>query len=71
MFAEEYKGINSFLIGASNLLCKYGVKRETRYNICYELPEPFFFKITEPTARIVPFLAVNGVKPYRMQNPYG
>lgn len=27
MFAEEYKGINSFLIGASNLLCKYGVKR--------------------------------------------
>lgn len=53
MFAEEYKGINSFLIGASNLLCKYGVKRETRDNICYELPEPFFFKIVEPTARIV------------------
>lgn len=53
MFAEEYKGINSFLVGASNLLCKYGVKRETRDNICYELPEPFYFKITEPTARIV------------------
>ena len=53
MFTEEYKGINSFLVGASNLLCKYGVKRETRGNICYELPEPFYFKITEPTARIV------------------
>ena len=53
MFAEEYKGINSFLVGASNLLCKYGVKRETRDNICYELPEPFYFKIAEPTARIV------------------
>ena len=53
MFAEEYKGINSFLVGASNLLCKYGVKRETRDNICYELPEPFYFKLTEPTSRIV------------------
>ena len=53
MFTEEYKGINSFLVGASNLLRKYGVKRETRDNMCYELPEPFFFKITEPTARIV------------------
>ena len=53
MFTEEYKGINSFLVGASNLLCKYGVKRETRGNICYELPAPFYFKITEPTARIV------------------
>ena len=53
MFAEEYKGINSFLVGASNLLCKYGVKRETRNSICYELPEPFYFKITKPTARIV------------------
>lgn len=53
MFAEEYKGINSFLVGASNLLRKYGVKRETRDAVCYELPEPFYFKMTEPTARVV------------------
>lgn len=53
MFSEEYKGINSFLVGASNLLRKFGVERCTRGNTCYELPEPFFFKITEPTARIV------------------
>ena len=53
MFTEEYKGINSFLVGASNLLRKYGVKRETRGSVCYELPEPFYFKITEPTARLI------------------
>ena len=53
MFTEEYKGINSFLVGASNILQKYGVKRETRGSVCYELPEPFYFKITEPTARII------------------
>ena len=53
MFTEEYKGINSFLVGASNLLREYGVKRETRGSVCYELPEPFYFKITEPTATII------------------
>lgn len=66
MFTEEYKGINSFLVGASNLLRKYGVERETRGNICYELPEPFYFKITEPTARIVtiPCRKWNKILPY-------
>lgn len=66
MFVEEYKGINSFLVGASNLLCKYGIKREIRNNICYELPEPFYFKITEPTARIVtiPCRKWNKILPY-------
>ena len=53
MFTAEYKGINSFLVGASSLLLKYGVKRKTRGHNCVELPEPFMFKITDPTARIV------------------
>ena len=66
MFAEEYKGINSFLVGASNLLHKYGVERQTRNNVCYELPEPFYFKITEPTARVVniPCRGWNKTLPY-------
>ena len=53
MYAETYAGINSFLIGASKLLVKEGVKRETRGNVCYELPEPAMFKITNPIAREV------------------
>lgn len=53
MHSETYTGINSFLTGACRLLVKEGVKRETRGEICYELPEPFLFKITDPTARIV------------------
>lgn len=53
MYAETYAGINSFLIGASKLLVKEGIKRETRGNVCYELPEPAMFKITNPIAREV------------------
>lgn len=53
MHSETYTGINSFLTGACRLLVKEGVKRETRGEISYELPEPFLFKITDPTARIV------------------
>ena len=53
MFTAEYKGINDFLVNSSRLLLKYGVARETRGKKCYELPEPFMFKITEPTARLV------------------
>lgn len=53
MFTAEYKGINSFLIGASSLLLKHGIKRKTRGYDCIELPEPIMFKITDPTARIV------------------
>ena len=53
MFAAEYNGINDFLVGASQLLLEHGVKRETRGNYCYELPEPFVFKISDPTARWV------------------
>lgn len=53
MFTAEYKGINSFLVGASKLLLEHGVKRETRGKVCYELPEPFMFKITNPKARLI------------------
>lgn len=53
MFTAEFTGINDFLVKSSQLLLKYGVARETRGYICYELPEPFMFKITEPTARLV------------------
>lgn len=53
MYTEEYTGINSFLVGASRLLLKEGVRRETRGKICYELPEPFMFKITNPKARLI------------------
>lgn len=51
MFTAEYEGINSFLVGASKLLIEYGVRRETRGKICWELPSPFMFKINNPTAR--------------------
>lgn len=53
MHSETYTGINSFLVGASKLLVEEGIRREVRGSICYELPEPFLFKITEPTAREV------------------
>ncbi len=53
MYAIENSGINDFLVKASQLLLKDGVKRETRGYVCYELPEPALFKINNPTARIV------------------
>lgn len=53
MYSETYAGINSFLVGASKLLVEEGRIREVRGLISYELPEPFLFKITDPTARIV------------------
>lgn len=53
MYSETYEGINSFLIGASKLLRKEGVRRETRGSVCFELPEPAIFKITTPQAREV------------------
>ncbi len=53
MYTAEYEGINSFLVGASNLLLKEGVKRNTRGFSCKELPTPFIFRIKNPTARVV------------------
>ena len=66
MFTAEYKGINSFLVGASNLLLDNGVKRITRGHTCWELPAPFMFKITNPTARwvTIPVRKWNTVLPY-------
>lgn len=51
MYTETYAGINAFLIGASKLLVSEGVRRETRGSVCFELPEPAMFKITNPLAR--------------------
>lgn len=53
MFTAEYEGINSFLVGASSLLLREGVKRNTRGFNCIELPEPFIFKLNNPTSRLV------------------
>lgn len=53
MYTAEYKGINTFLVGASALLLKEGVRRKTRDQVCVELPGPFIFRITDPTARLV------------------
>jgi thymidylate synthase len=66
MFTAEYKGINSFLVGASNLLLDNGIKRITRGNTCWELPAPFMFKISNPTARwiTIPQRKWNTVLPY-------
>ena len=66
MHSETYKGINSFLVGASKLLVEEGRKREVRASVCYELPEPFLFKITNPTARevTIPERKWNKILPY-------
>lgn len=53
MYTAEYIGINHFLVEASTLLLKEGVKRNTRGFNCIELPKPFMFKITDPRARII------------------
>jgi thymidylate synthase len=53
MYTAEYNGINTFLVDASALLLKEGVRRKTRGFSCIELPEPFMFKITDPTSRLV------------------
>lgn len=51
MYSAEYSGVNSFLVESCKLLLKEGVMRETRGSKCYELPEPYMFKITNPCAR--------------------
>ncbi len=66
MYTAEYEGINAFLVGASTLLLKEGVKRNTRGFNCKELPAPFMFKISNPTARLVtiPERNWNPILPY-------
>lgn len=51
MYTAEYEGINSFLTGSCRLLLSEARKRETRGNTCYELSEPYMFKIKNPCAR--------------------
>lgn len=53
MYQAEYPGVNAFLRDSCRLLLKEGIRRETRGKVCYELPEPYMFKITDPTSRIV------------------
>lgn len=53
MYQAEYSGINAFLRDSCRLLLNKGVQRKTRDKICYEFPEPYIFKILDPTARIV------------------
>lgn len=53
MYQAEYSGINAFLKGSCELILSEGRPRETRGNICYELPEPYMFKVSNPTARLI------------------
>lgn len=53
MYQAEFLGINSFLRDSCRLLLKEGVCREIRNQVCYELPEPYMFKISDPTSRII------------------
>lgn len=49
----EFKGINTFLVGMSDILLTTCVERTTRGFKCFELPEPVIIKITNPLARFV------------------
>jgi len=53
MYTAEYNGINSFLIGMSQILLDEGVERNTRGHKCWELPEPVMIKIKNPLSRWV------------------
>lgn len=63
MYSLEFEGINSFLIGTSRLLLEEGVKREVRNSTCYELPEPYMFKIHNPCARHITIPQRKWLKP--------
>lgn len=51
MVYTEFEGINSFLVGSASILLENGVQRTTRGFSCQELPNPFMFRINNPTAR--------------------
>lgn len=53
MQTAEYSGINTFLVGMSDLLLSSSVERITRSFKCFELPNPIIIKITNPCARLV------------------
>lgn len=51
MYTAEFEGINAFLVESCKLLVKEARIRNTRGERCYELSEPYMFKITNPHAR--------------------
>lgn len=53
MFTAEFNGINTFLVGMSDILLTSSVERITRGQKCFELPAPVIIKITNPLARLV------------------
>lgn len=66
MFTTEFKGINSFLVGMSDILLTSSVERTTRSQKCFELPFPIIIKISNPLARFVtiPQRKWNCILPY-------
>lgn len=66
MYQAEYCGINAFLVGTARMLCSDEHIRQVRGNVCYELPEPYMFKITNPLARevTIPVRKWNRTLPY-------
>ena len=66
MYTAEFEGINSFLVESCKLLKKEAQFRYTRGEKCYELPEPYMFKITNPYAReiTIPTRKWNRYLPY-------
>ncbi|HEV7332540.1 MAG TPA: thymidylate synthase [Flavisolibacter sp.] len=53
MHIQEFEGINSFLVGVSQLLLNNGVGRVTRGFETVELDHPIIIKIKNPLARLV------------------
>jgi thymidylate synthase len=66
MYTQEFKGINSFLVGIARLLLKSGVSRITRSFETIELDQPIIVKISNPLARLVtiPERNWNHILPY-------
>lgn len=66
MYTAEFEGINSFLVESCKLLKSEAQVRCTRGEKCYELPEPYMFKITNPYAReiTIPARRWNRYLPY-------
>lgn len=53
MHFQEFKGINSCVVGLAQILLRQGIKRKTRGLTAIELSHPIIIKITNPLARIV------------------
>lgn len=53
MISVEFEGINSMMVGLSKLMIKDALPRNTRGEICKELPYPIIIKLRNPQARYV------------------